>query len=106
MKMNEIIGMLPSLIAGGILGIIFFGGLWLTIQRALHSKKAAFLFVSSFIIRMAIILAGFYYVSQHSWQKMLVCLAGFLIARTIITRVTQKNSHSKVTLIEEASNEA
>ena len=106
MKINEIISMLPPLIAGGILGIIFFGGLWLTIQKALHSRKAALLFVSSFIIRMAIALAGFYYVSQHSWQKMLVCLAGFLIARTIITRATQKNSHSKVRLIKEVSNEA
>jgi F1F0 ATPase subunit 2 len=106
MKMNEIISMLPSLIAGGILGIIFFGGLWLTIQKALHSKKAALLFVSSFVTRIAIILTGFYYVCQHSWQKMLICLAGFLIARTIITRVTQKNNHSKITLIKEVSNEA
>ena len=38
MKINEIINMLPSLVAGVILGIIFFGGLWLTILKGLRSK--------------------------------------------------------------------
>jgi F1F0 ATPase subunit 2 len=101
MKMNEIINMLPSLVLGAVLGIIFFGGLWLTINKALHSKKVALLFVVSFILRIAIVLAGLYYVSQNSWQKMLVCLAGFLIARTVIIRITQKTHHSKVKLIKE-----
>ncbi len=101
MKMNEIINMLPSLVAGAVLGIIFFGGLWLTIKKALHSKKVALLFVVSFILRMTIVLLGLYYASQNSWQKMLVCLAGFLIARTFIIRITQKDNHSKVELIKE-----
>jgi F1F0 ATPase subunit 2 len=101
MKMNEIINMLPSLVAGAVLGIIFFGGLWLTIKKALHSKKVALLFVVSFILRMAIVLVGLYYASQNSWQKMLVCLAGFLIARTFMIRITQKDNRSKVDLIKE-----
>lgn len=104
--MNEMINMLPSLLAGALLGILFFGGLLLTIQKALHSKKVALLFIGSFIIRMAVTLAGFYFVSQNSWQKMLVCLAGFLIARTIITRITQRNNHSKIASIKEVSHEA
>jgi len=106
MKMNEMINLLPSLFSGAILGTIFFGGLWLTIQKALHARKAALLFVSSFIIRMLVTLAGFYFVLQNSWQKMLVCLAGFLIARTVITRITRKNNHSEVAIIKEVPHEA
>ena len=64
MKMNEIIDMLPSLVAGGILGIIFFGGLWLTIQRALHSKKAAFAICQSALLSEW----------QLFWQDFIMCL--------------------------------
>lgn len=106
MKMNELINMLPAFIGGIVLGILFFGGLWLTIQKALHSKKPALLFVGSFMLRMAVFLTGFYYVSQNSWQKMLVCLAGFLIARTIITRLSQKNNHPENPLMKEVRHEA
>ena len=95
-KMNDILSLLPALLAGAILGIIFFGGLWLTIQKGLRSQKSALIFAGSFVIRMAITLLGFYYVGENSWQKLLVCLAGFIITRTVITRITQKNNYSKV----------
>ncbi len=90
MQMNEIIGLLPALLTGVLLGIIFFGGLWFTVRLGLRSKMTALIFTGSFIVRMAIILLGFYYIGASSWQKMLVCLGGFLIARVVITRITLK----------------
>ena len=103
--MNEIINLLPALFAGAVLGIIFFGGLWLTVQKGLPSKKSALIFILSFIIRMAITLLGFYYVGGNNWQKMLICLAGFLIARTVVTRFTKKMNYSKTALIKEVQHE-
>lgn len=103
--MNEIINLLPALFAGAFLGIIFFGGLWLTVKKGLSSKKSALIFTLSFILRMAITLLGFYYVGGNSCQKMLICLVGFLIARTVITRFTQKMNHSGNTLIKGVQHE-
>ena len=103
--MNEIINLLPALFAGIALGVIFFGGLWFTIQKGLRSKKSALIFTGSFIIRLVIIVSGFYFVGGNNWQKMLVCLAGFLIARIVITRYTQKNNPSKTRIIKEVTNE-
>ena len=105
MTMNEIINLLPGLLAGIGLGIVFFGGLWLTIQKGLQSKKSGLIFTGSFIIRMTVILVGFYYVGANDWQMMLACLAGFLIARLVITRYTKKQELSKATLIKEVANE-
>lgn len=105
MTTTEVLYLLPALVAGMILGVIFFGGLWLTVSRGLRSKKAALIFIGSFILRMAIILPGFYFVGGDNWQRMLASLAGFLIARTVITRITQKNKQSKQELIKEVSNE-
>ena len=61
-------------------------------------KESALIFTGSFIIRMAIILVGFYFIGQNSWQKLLICLAGFLIARVVVTRIA-KNKEASVKII-------
>ena len=105
MTMNEIINLLPALLAGIGLGIVFFGGLWLTIQKGLQSKKSGLIFTGSFIVRMTVILLGFYYVGANDWKMMLACLAGFLIARVAITLYTKKQEQSKATFMKEVANE-
>ena len=105
MTINEITNLLPALLAGVGLGILFFGGLWLTIQKGMQSKKSGLIFTMSFIVRMTVILMGFYYVGASDWKKMLACLAGFLIARLVITRYTKKQEQSKATFMREVANE-
>lgn len=105
MTVNEIMNLLPALLAGIGLGILFFGGLWLTIQHGLHLKKSGLIFIASFILRMTVILLGFYYVGANDWQKMLACLAGFLAARLVITRYTKKQEQARRTYIKEVANE-
>jgi F1F0 ATPase subunit 2 len=46
--------------AGGILGVIFFGGLWWTVCKAVSSEQPALWFLGSLLLRMSITLAGFY----------------------------------------------
>ena len=105
MTINEVISLMPALFAGIILGILFFGGLWYTVRIGLNSKNATLIFMASLVIRMAIVLLGFYFVGANNWQRMLVCLVGFLIARIIITRVTKKEKQTENTLIKQASDE-
>lgn len=84
--MNEGIYMLLAVAAGFVLGLVFFGGLWLTLKKGLMSKSPGVLFVLSFIVRTGITLLGFYYVSAGSWQRLLACLVGFTIARFLVRR--------------------
>ena len=87
--MNETMILVLALVAGVLLGGVFFGGLWWTIHRLISSKGSAFWFPGSLLIRTGITLAGFYFVSRGHWQRLLVCLLGFLIARVVVMRLTR-----------------
>jgi len=77
-----------ALMAGVLLGAIFFGGLWWTVQKGVSSKQPAIWFFGSLLLRMSIVLAGFYVVSNGHWERLLMCLLGCVIARFIVTRLT------------------
>lgn len=79
-----------ALVAGLILGGIFFGGLWWTVRRGVTSRRPALLFTGSLLLRLAIVLGGFYLVAGHSWQGLLACLVGFTIARLAVLRMTRE----------------
>ena len=88
---------LTWLLAGGVgvlLGFFFFGGLWWTVQKALSSPRAALWLVGSFVVRMVVTLGGFYLVSDGHWQRILACLVGFLVARIVVSRVTDKKAQA------------
>ena len=94
--MNEIWGLVPALVTGVLLGAMFFGGLWWTVRKGVSSARPAGWFFSSLLLRTSMVLAGFYIVSDGQWEKLLVCLLGFTIARltvTRLTRVTEKPTH-------------
>jgi len=86
---NDLLSMMLSFVAGLILGAIFFGGLWWTIRKGLRSPRPAMLFLSSAVLRMSIVVAGFYFVSNGQWQRLLACMAGFIIARLAVTWLTR-----------------
>lgn len=87
--MNEIGSLILSLIAGFLLGAFFFGGLWWTTKKAVLSKSPALWFIVSTVVRLGITIACFYLISHDHWERTLICLFGFIIARTIITRYIQ-----------------
>ncbi|NCF63992.1 MAG: ATP synthase subunit I [Gammaproteobacteria bacterium] len=87
--MNEILHVLPALIAGMLLGAMFFGGLWWTVRKGVSSTRPALWFFGSLLLRTSMTLVGFYVVSDGHWERLLVCLLGFTIARLIATRLTR-----------------
>jgi F1F0 ATPase subunit 2 len=87
--MNEPLTLVLPLVTGILLGAIFFGGLWWTVQKGLSSKRSALWFFGSLLLRTSIALAGFYFVSRGHWERLLACLLGFVIARFIVTRLTR-----------------
>jgi F1F0 ATPase subunit 2 len=46
-------------------------------------------FFASLLLRTSIALAGFYLVARGHWERLLVCLLGFVIARLVVTRLTR-----------------
>jgi F1F0 ATPase subunit 2 len=88
--MNGLLQIVMVLIAGMLLGALFFGGLWWTVHKGLSARQPALWFGTSLLLRSAIVLAGFYFVAGPHWQRVLVCLFGFIIARMIVTRLTAK----------------
>jgi len=80
--------------AGFLLGGIFYGGLWWTVQRGLVSKHPAVWFFASFWLRLGMAMAGFYGIAHDDWRRMLLCVAGFILARFAITRLTDEHRHA------------
>ena len=76
--------------AGGLLGLLFFGGLWWTVRRAFVSPRPALWLGCSLILRMACVAAGFVVVSAGDWRRMLSCLLGFWAARWLLVRLTTR----------------
>ena len=84
--MNETLGLLLALAAGVLLGAMFFGGLWWTVQKGVSSKRPALWFFGSLLLRTSITLAGFTFDARGHWERLLMCILGFIIARFIVTR--------------------
>jgi F1F0 ATPase subunit 2 len=100
--MNEIISYAMSLVAGVVLGYIFFGGLWLTVRRLPQMKHPMLWTFLSLILRMSISLIGFYLIARGGhWIQLLVCLVGFMAVRFVLAKPQKKQlSESKKKEIE------
>jgi F1F0 ATPase subunit 2 len=95
MTMHESLLLALAFLAGGVLGSIFFGGLWWTVRKGVASPQPALWFSGSLLLRMSIALTGLYLVSGGDWRRLVSCLLGFVIARMAVawlTRTKTKNS--------------
>lgn len=87
--MSEILYMILAFIAGIAFGVFFFAGLWFTIKKAVLAKTPAVWFFGSFFLRIAVVMIGFYYIIQGGWQRLVICVIGFMIARVLVTQYTK-----------------
>jgi F1F0 ATPase subunit 2 len=85
--MNETLTLILAGAAGVVLGAVFFAGLWWTVRRGVASPQPALWFLGSALVRTAVALAGFYFIADGRWQRLLVCLLGFLVARMLVMRL-------------------
>ena len=95
--MNETLTLTLAPLAGAVLGAIFFGGLWWTIRKGVSSRQPALWFFGSLLVRMSIVLIGFFLIGRGHWQRLLLCLLGFVIARLVVTWLTRPpvKNHSR-----------
>lgn len=75
-----------AFIAGLLLGLFFFGTLWLTVQRLSTVRRPELLALGSFFIRTGLTLFGFFVVMAGHWERALACMVGFLLMRKCMER--------------------
>ncbi len=76
---------LLAFMAGVLLGVLFFAGLWLTVRAIPAARHPVLLALGSFWTRTVVTLGGFLLVARSSWQNALACLAGFLMGRLMVS---------------------
>lgn len=87
------------LLAGILVGLFYFAGLWWTVsqvaRRSRYKKSVLFL---SFLLRTTVVLVGFYLllVNKTNWVVLVAALLGFLLARIAVTSYVTRDSRSSV----------
>lgn len=74
-------------VAGLLLGVFFFGGLLWSVRRGLSVARPWLWFLVSWLVRMSVVLVGFYLLSDGRWQRLVICAAGFLVSRFVVMRL-------------------
>ena len=87
--MSEAFAGLVALAAGAGLGVVFFGGLWWTIRKGVSAQRSGLWYMTSMLLRTSIVLTGFFFVAAGNWQRLLLCLTGFVMARLMVLHVTR-----------------
>ncbi|MBE3096548.1 MAG: ATP synthase subunit I [Planctomycetes bacterium] len=101
--MNDVLPLALAGVAGLFLGAMFFGGLWWTVRKGVSSPRPALWFFGSLLLRMSLALIGFYFVGRGHWERLLVCLLGFVMARLVVTWLTQPSGKDRDRTPQEAS---
>lgn len=68
------------------LGLCYFGGLWWTVRQLATARHPALWLIGSFVVRAGVSLVGFYLVLGGGAARLMLCLLGFFVARTILVR--------------------
>ena len=72
--------------AGIGIGLFYFGGLWVTVRRLPTTRHPGLWTLGSFMGRTGLSLLGFYVAMGGRWERLLVCLFGFLLGRHFLVR--------------------
>ena len=72
--------------AGLVLGAFYFITLWRTVRKLPDTQRPARLILGSLVVRMVVVLPGFYFVMSGHWERLIVALIGFILMRKLLTR--------------------
>jgi F1F0 ATPase subunit 2 len=75
-----------ALLGGALIGLFYFGGLWLTVRALPKAGNPGLLVMGSFVGRTAVSLLALYLLMDGRWERLLAGMAGFLVARYWMVR--------------------
>jgi F1F0 ATPase subunit 2 len=80
---NDIALIAAGFAIGAVAGCLYFGGLWLTVRDITAAKKPRRRLTLSFLLRMAMLLAIFYFLTGWGSLAMVAAMAGLLVTRQL-----------------------
>lgn len=97
--MNDVMTYGLTLLAGLGIGLLFFGGLWLTVRAlpvASTTNRTVLLSLGSFMLRLLLATGGFYLVARETdWLGVLFALLGFMIMRVAMAVPMQRRLNTQ-----------
>lgn len=85
-----------GVLAGLVLGTVFFGGLWLTTVRLSRSRHVLILTVGSFVGRSLVSLAGLFLVARFvGFVGIVSSLLGFVAMQIVFLRLSMKRTTTR-----------
>ncbi len=84
--MNQVVHLILAFTAGLAVGLFYFGGLWLTVQRLSQARHPGVLAAASMLVRTGLTLLAFYLIMAGRWERLLACLVGFFLMRLVLVR--------------------
>jgi len=86
---NDLLVFAALFFVGMFLGVFFFGGLWLTVQKCTLSRRPWLWFSISLVLRTGVIFVGFYLIAPGGLVWLVSSLTGFVAARGLVIVVTR-----------------
>ncbi len=83
----ETAGLISVFAVGLALGAGYAAMLWITVRRLPRMRYPAIGLLGSAALRVALPLAGLFLVMDGRWERLLIGLLGFAVARFVATRL-------------------
>lgn len=82
--MNTLLTISISFLAGILLGILYFLGIWYSVIKTTSQKKSVVYLIFSFLVRVFALQICFYFIVQGGVILLISALVGFILGRQII----------------------
>jgi F1F0 ATPase subunit 2 len=82
--MNTLLTISISFLAGILLGVFYFLGIWYTVIKTAIQRKSVVYLILSFLVRVFTLLICFYFIVQGGVILLISALVGFILGRQII----------------------
>jgi len=84
--LNEALSLILAFSVGMALGAFFSLNLWVSVRRMADEHTPWYIVFGNFMLRMGVVVIGFYLVMAGHWERMLAALLGFVLMREILVR--------------------
>ena len=88
--MMSVVLFLSMILAGGAIGLLYFGGLWLTLKKLSQKRRWGLWLGASFLARTALAMAFFWLLAAGDWHRLLTLAAGFSMVRFLLLKIQNK----------------
>jgi F1F0 ATPase subunit 2 len=86
--------LLVPFVLGGLIGWIYFSGLWETVRRLPEAQNPHLLMIFSFAARTLFALGGFFILTDGQWERMAAAITGFSIVKAVLVCSFGRNAKS------------